>query len=321
MLNVEIKMYFKKTNDMKTLLPKRNIMQSTILALLFLLMNTFVVHAQVNTTGQTIELKNGTGSGFNVGNFRTYSNILPISGENINAKITILQKYNVDSWTIFDDEGYPDDSQKRNERFQPAINFGLHGFVKFKIEFFEQTTSLPVFLQGFNYIGVDIDGNANSSRTRGYVEYQQITGYSTYDVQSPTDLEVSQAGNILDVFGHTDSYATSTESVIVNEVGSFTGVYTEPVSSFEFIIGIESYNNSSDYNNNPGTRYFSVLFGPASIQYNWPKPIATDDEANTCTPINADTEVLNAYSNDSYRGHAVTLGDTILLQLHNPTQT
>ncbi|WP_347840492.1 hypothetical protein [uncultured Draconibacterium sp.] len=305
---------------MKKILPKSNLARTLLLGLVFLFHGVFSSFGQIPTTGQTIEFKNGTpSSGFNysVGDYYTYTNILPSSGVNIYATVTIVEKNRVDSWSNFDQEGYPNDAQKRNERFQPVINFNTDGYVKFEVDFFESTTDLPVYLNDFNFIGVDIDGDAyyssNSDRTYGFTEYMQITGYSTYDVQTPTDLTVVESGITLDVIGYYGSYTDGGGSVVVNPEGSFSATYTDAVASFEFIIGIKSFRNSNQYGNNPGSRYFSASIGPNIIQYNFPTPIAADDNnSDVCFPITADTEVLNAYSNDTYRGHDITLGDTIV---------
>ena len=137
-----------------------------------------------------------------------------------------------------------------NSAFQPIIRSGTtaDSSVDFTISFVDTGTSTPTTIQKFHATALDIDGNpGNTSR-----EYEEITGFTSFIVENPTDLTVV----VTPPTGHFEA-ATTTDfpgiNTSVTEIMA-TGVYGN-VSSFDYRIGVLLSDTSSRV-----TRFRSLFF-------------------------------------------------------------
>jgi gliding motility-associated-like protein len=171
------------------------------------------------------------------------TNAITISGQAIDAQITIKAKSSVASGFVFDNNA------TNSARFQPEIGStsSSGSYVDFEIKFFQSGTNTAVALENFFVTGVDVDGASSSVS-----EFVELESFSNYQVGSPTGLTITQ--NFRPGFIRFFGISNSLSGITFEDNASFVADYADPIHDFEFRLG---------YTGSSSERLFSLAFGNA----------------------------------------------------------
>lgn len=137
-----------------------------------------------DVAGQPLEFNgSGTGSGVAVGSQRSYTGVITIDGQRIDATVTLveLNKATLDN---FDSTANP---YAETKFFQPNVNFsGAGGYGVFRFDFFAD--GKPVTLQNFYVNTYDLDGAGSSSSGRQFTDFG---GFASYALSTGTKVTAS----------------------------------------------------------------------------------------------------------------------------------
>lgn len=143
----------------------------------------------VGTVPQTLDVNGaalnftgaGTGTGTSLNSTRTYTNVITIGTEQVDAKVTLTALSNA-TVSSFDSTANP---YSETHFFQPNISVSSPGgYATFKFEFFD-AGGIPVTLQNVYINTYDLDGAGASASGRQYTDFTNIDAYalsSTSDV-------------------------------------------------------------------------------------------------------------------------------------------
>ena len=201
-----------------------------------------------NVNYQTINLSSMTlvsGSANALNAVYKKTNAITISGQAIDAQITIKAQSNLTGFLF-------DDNSSNPERFQPEIgSTSTSGsFVDFEIKFFQSGTSTPVALENFFVTGVDVDGVSSSAR-----EFAELENFSSYQLGSGSLLTITQ--NFRPGFTRFLGITESLSGITFENTASYVADYADPIHDFEFRLG---YTGTASSNS---ARLFSLAFGNA----------------------------------------------------------
>ncbi|HEY9218662.1 MAG TPA: hypothetical protein VIO94_11470 [Phenylobacterium sp.] len=156
------------------------------------------------------KLSFGTGAaetGLTVGSTRTYTNVITLSGSQIDAKVTIQALSNA-TVSSFDSTANPYAS---TDFFQPNLNItAAGGYATFKIEFLSGGN--PVTLQNFYANTYDLDGAGGSASGRQFTDF---SGFASYALSTGTKVTTSSVGGgtrFITTVGGNLTYAVDTDN-------------------------------------------------------------------------------------------------------------
>ncbi|NJO93933.1 MAG: DUF4347 domain-containing protein [Hydrococcus sp. RM1_1_31] len=238
----------------------------------------------------TYSLVSGSSSIVQTNNVYRYTNVFTGSGVTVDAKLTITNISNAS----FQNQILDNNS---NARFEPYIGStnSAGGYVDFKFEFVESGTNTPVQLQNFAVTGVDVDGNSTSAR-----EYQEIGGFSSYQVDQTTQLTIQSGSDGRTRFLGRPSSLTG---VSFDNTAAYIANFTAPVNALTMRIGV---------NGNTGDRQFSVGLGTALGTFT--TPITTTASTVTSQTTNDITPTITGTAN-------LATNDTLNVQVNGVTYT
>ncbi len=264
---------------------------------------SFVLDLQANpmsfTNAQKTIITNTGNNGTNQGSVHKYSNVITKDGITVYALMTIFENNNA-TITNFDDDAITGEQH----RFQPRIGTGTGGGnIVYQLEFFNTADDQPVFLFNYYMTAVDIDGTGNA----GNREYIEIGGYTSYQVNDPTQLVIS-TNNIT---GRTKFLGriSSLNGITFENSCSMITEYLNPNNKITFVLGQSGANSE---------RYYSVQFGVAGgvfsnpvVVYN-PLPVAVDDNGTPVGSATGGVAVSNVLDNDLFNGAPVVPADVTI---------
>lgn len=128
----------------------------------------------------------GSGTGTTVGSTRTYTNVITLNGERIDARVTLT---GLSGATLQDFDSTANPYAEGNF-FQPSVNINsVGGRATFKIEFL--AGGQPVTLRNFYVNTYDLDGSGGSPAGRQFTEF---AGFASYQLSSTTSVQMQAAG-------------------------------------------------------------------------------------------------------------------------------
>ncbi|NIY73322.1 hypothetical protein HCZ30_12880 [Marivivens donghaensis] len=240
----------------------------------------------VGTAQQTLDVNGaalsftgtGTGTGTSLNATRTYTNVITIGGEQIDATVTLTALSNA-TVTTFDSTSNP---YADSGFFQPNVSISsAGGYATFKFDFFD-SAGVPVTLQNVYINTYDLDGAGASSSGRQYTDFTNIDAYalsSTSDVT--TTVPSSGVTRFVTTIGGNVTASTGTDEF--NDIRA--RVFYDEFSSISISVGDTSAT---------GTAYYGLDF---SIGYAFAN-IGTSVSANVAPTVSG-----------NYNGTGLTEGD------------
>ena len=183
----------------------------------------------VNAQGVTMDFReskrtvitNKGSSGKSTGSVHKYTDLITIGTTKYDGFLTIVLISNA-TIDVFDyDFGSDNDSNLNAEvqasRFQPRIDPENNGgYVRYKVEFKDKSGN-PVYLQNYNFTGIDVDGASS------YQEYVEVANFNSINIPGTTQL-IQGVGSVLSTrFRGKNS---SDDGFIANDTSSFLVGYT-----------------------------------------------------------------------------------------------
>ncbi|WP_194095141.1 putative Ig domain-containing protein [Marivivens aquimaris] len=241
----------------------------------------------VGTTPQTLDVNGaalsfagtGTGTGTSLNSTRTYSNVITIGTEQVDATVTLTALSNA-TVSTFDSTANP---YSETHFFQPNISVSSPGgYATFKFEFFD-AGGVPVTLQNVYINTYDLDGAGASSSGRQYTDFTNIDAYALSSTSDVTTT-VPSAGVTRFVTTVGGNITAATGSDEFNDIRA--RVFYDEFSSISISVGDTSAT---------GVAYYGLDF---SIGYPFGN-VGTSVAANVAPTVSG-----------NYNGTGLTEGDT-----------
>ena len=166
----------------------------------------------------------------NAGSAALYSNIATIDGQVIDGKITVVSLSNASISTFDSDTGGTD-----SNRFQPVYSTttSAGGFISYKLEFFDQATGVPVYINNFFFNGIDLDSGGTNQASDTEVFQLTTSEFESYTVNNPTQLLVSTVATNTQFRGNPNNLG----GITFEDTSSFYARYTGSRTFITFRIG------------------------------------------------------------------------------------
>ncbi|NRT13228.1 DUF11 domain-containing protein, partial [Flavobacterium sp. 14A] len=193
---------------------------------------SFSQNTAISIGGENLLLNGGslttnTGlSGLAQGSVWRYNNVITKDGVTIYALLTIV-KIESASLSNIDNDGENPNS------FQPIVSsLGAGGFVEFRLNFYNAATNAPAYVYDYKMIASDIDGNVPVGGVDRR-EFYRLKGYTSYTLNDPTVMTISQVGDYTQFLGQ----STSIPGIGFEDSSSFIASFDVPKTSIDFIMG------------------------------------------------------------------------------------
>ena len=149
----------------------------------------------------------GTGSGTTVGSTRTYTNVITIDGQRIDAKVTIMELSNA-TVSTFDSTANP---YAEGNFLQPNLNISsANGYAVFKVDFMD-STGKSVTLQNFYINTYDLDGSGGLAAGRQFTDFSGFASYALSTGSLVRAESISGGTRFITTKGGNLEYATGSD--------------------------------------------------------------------------------------------------------------
>lgn len=208
---------------------------------------------------------------------RTYNNVATVNGVIVDAKITIVSQTGN---TGGEAKSFDEYDNSANFSFHAAPSGSAEASVKFRMEFFDNSTGSPVVVKNIRASVGDIDKH----------EFARFFSPASYTLASPTQLSVARSsGNV--TFNSSTTGTSATDPLRIGQVEYASASY------IDFTAGCKA--NAQNTVGDGGSCGFTINFSSALtglITSVVVAPTAVDDNFNTIV----DTALMgNAGSNDT----------------------
>ncbi|MBF2079997.1 MAG: DUF4347 domain-containing protein [Synechococcales cyanobacterium T60_A2020_003] len=190
---------------------------------------------------QELDFQNPTliaGTDKQVGAQYRFSNVITINGTVVDAILEI--KAISAGMSIGTIDAVGSGTGASDKAFQPEItknttNTATEGYIDWQFSFVESGTTTPVELQNFQMTALDLDGGS------GRIEFIEFGGFSSYTVNSNTELQVTNGTQGRTRFNSsTNGYSNldANEKVRVTAEFAQTALNSPPISTFSYRTGL-----------------------------------------------------------------------------------